>query len=216
MNYLVNCIKNQIVTIMNLDYEKIIQFEKLFDSNGGESTNISIFYQAGIPINMDLFKNIFRYIYAKQIYEHNSLNKNPSITTKNQYQNKEKYAKELAEDICSKLILLEVQDYKKIYKTVKNYYNLIDETTKLNHFAIKFIKDLVKLSNIIFLEIDNSKEEDHFRYQIKNFENFSFDIYDLACFFDEYSHNDFQDKKISKKIEQIHANYIDAYIKNNQ
>lgn len=215
INYFYPKIQEKIKNIMKLGYEKVIQLEKSYKKEEGELYNMYYFFDILGRESDDIIKNAFSYIYSKSIYENNSLDKKLKISTKENFVDIDLKSEEIARDICSKLLVVDVKDYNKIYNIINKYYNLNKDIVRMNQHTERFIYNLINFCNIIFLETDSHGDEKKFNFKIENLEYYEFDPYKLAAHFDGYIHNLYEDNCISKKIDKIDNTFIDCYIKNN-
>lgn len=205
----------QIKDAMKIGYDKIVQYENAYNEKLGEQTNMQNFVSNGIEFNLDEMKEAFVYIYSKQMHLYGRLDKKILNSEKCDFDNIEEYSNKVAKGICSNLIVLEIKDYKYLYSIFDKYYSLNNDPVRANWSVKKFINNCIKFMNIIFLQSDSYVDETKCNFQICEFEDFKFDIYEMAKFYDGYYHNLYLDREKSKKLELIRADYIDHYIENN-
>lgn len=217
INYILPKISNQIEKAMKLGFEKISVCEHIYDENSGETTNIKNFFTVlNDKINFDEAIDIQLYIYSKLISEQNKLNEKLIYSKEEDFSNIKEYSNKLAKIICSKFIVLEVKDYNKLYSIFNKYYFLNNDVVRMNWCTRKFIYNLVKFLNVIFLMNDSHIDETNCNFNIIEFEQFSFHIYSFVSFYDGYYHNFYSDRNISQNLNKIDSNYIDSYIINNK
>lgn len=205
----------QIKNAMKIGYDKIIKYENAYNEKTGEQSNMQNFYSNGIETNFDAMKDIFVYIYSRQMYLYGKLDEKIENSEKSDFDNIEEYSNKVAKSICSNLIVLEIKDYKYLYSIFNKYYSLNNDVVRANWSVKKFISNCIKFMNIIFLQSDSYVDETKCNFQICEFEDFKFDVYEMAKFYDGYYHNLYLDREKSKKLELIMADYIDSYIENN-
>lgn len=208
-------ISHQIKNAMKIGYDKIIEYENAYNEKAGEQTNMQHFISNGIEINFDEMQEVFVYIYSRQMYLYGKLDEKIENSEKCDFDNIEEYSNKVAKRICSNLIVLEIKDYKYLYSIFNKYYSLDNDVVRANWSVKKFINNCVKFMNVIFLQSDSYVDETKCNFQIMEFEDFEFDIYKIAKFYDGYYHNLYLDREKSKKLELIKAGYIDSYIENN-
>lgn len=206
----------QIKNAMELGYDKIIKYENAYNEKVGEQTNMQNFYSNGIESNYDEMKAVFIYIYSRQMYLYGKLDSKIKNSEKSDFNNIEEYSNKIAKSICSNLIVLEIKDYKYLYSIFNKYYSLDNDVVRENWIVKKFINNYVKFMNVIFLQSDSYIDITKCNFQIMEFEQFEFDIYEIAKFYDGYYYNRYLDREKSKKLELIRADYIDSYIDNNE
>ena len=209
-------IATQIKDAMNIGYDKITNCESIYNESLDEATNTCNFISnAGVESDFEKIKAIFTYIYSKQMYLFGKLDKKIPISEKSDFDNIDKYSKKVAKKVCSNFIVLEIKDYKYLYSIFNKYYSLNGDIVRANWSVKKFIKNYVKFMNVIFLQNDSRILETECNFQIIEFEEFKFDIYKIAEFYDGYYHNVYLDRDKSKKLKLIKSSYIDSYIENN-
>jgi len=211
-------IKEQIKLGMLSGYENVLKYEKVYSKNIGEIEIMSRFLSIDSHQEYEFYKSKLNYIYAKILQDHSCMNKENIYSKPEDFVDIDKTSDQIATNICSKLIVVEVKDYQKIYQIIDHYYNLNRDLAKMNYYSNEFIFNLIKLCNIIFLEEDSSSimEKEEYNFQIYKLEDFSFDILKIVNFFDNYFHAYFKDKKISKNLKKIKNIYIDQFLKDDQ
>ena len=209
-------IKKELIEAMSIGYDKMVEYEKNYDSKLYEIENTFKFSKIEELTDITAMRKPFNYIYAKSIYQNNCLDKEIKESTPEEFLNTDEYSEELARDICSKLIVLEIEDYSKIYNILDKYYNLNKELVRMNRNTRKFIYDFIKLCNILFLETDSHQDEKNFNFKIIPLEEYKFKILNIVNYFDGYIQNTFDNNHISNRIEKLNSSLIDNYIDNNK
>lgn len=196
INYFYPKIKKDIKNILKLGYEKVTQLERSYKVEEGELYNMSYFFDVLGRESDYIIKDAFSYIYLKSIYQNNCLNKKIKISTKKNFKNIDRESEKIAKDICSKLLVVDIKDYNKIYNIIDKYYNLNKYIIRINQHTERFIYNLINFCNIIFLETDGHEDETKFNFKIENLEYYDLDPYKISSYFDGYIHNLYEDNYI--------------------
>lgn len=210
-----NCyikVKDQLIKSMSNGYEKLYECSKYYDATLSEMEAIRFIHNQTKIKELGFYQTFLNYIYAQSIYSHNHLGINIDFVKEKDFENIEFTSDKLARDICSKIIVLEIEDYQKIYKIMKKYYHLDEDIEKHNMVTNDFIKNFVRLCNILFLEIDSNNDEKDYKFKINPYESFSFEICEIVEFFDGYVNNYFLDNTITNRLDKINSDYIDKFI----
>lgn len=215
IEYIFPKISNQIENSMGLDYEKIIKFQKNYNGNLSEQENISLSLSNGIELNFDEFKLAFNFIYLSLMCQNGNMDDKVNLIKREKFDNINETAITMAKKVSSNFIVLEIENYQKLYTIFNKYYFLNNDVVRMNRYTENFVCNFVKFLNVIFLKNDSHKDETNFNFKLFEFEKYDFKIYDFISFYDGYFHNVLEDRKISKKLELINSKYIDSYIKNN-
>lgn len=170
IDYCYKTIKDEIIDVFSMDYDKLVKYLEIFDCTKGEIENIFQFVNQVDKINTNDAFRVFNYIYARSIYDNSCLNKDIKIMEMTDYSNIDDFAEEVARDICSKLIVVEIKDYKYLYSILRKYYNMGDSLVKINFLTNKFIMNFINLCNILFLGTDSHRDDLKFNFVIKEIE----------------------------------------------
>lgn len=215
IEYIYPKVATQINNAMKLGYDKIIKYENAYDEKVSEIENMRNFISSGIEVDWDNIKDVFVYIYSKQMFLYGKLDEKIKNCDRSIFENTEDYSNKVAKSICSNFIVLEVRDYKYLYSIFDKYYSLNKDMVRANWGVKEFIKKFIKFINIIFLQIDSHKDDTKCNFQIIEFEDFKFDFNDFTYFYDGFYHNEYIDRNKSKKLNLIKSTFIDSYIENN-
>lgn len=216
IEYYYKIIKSQFLELLDFDYDIMCKIENIYDGSLPEIYNTYNFQEKLGNIKECYSLKTIMYLYARQIYKNNSISKKYFPTAIEELENKDSYAEKIALDISSKIIVVEIKDYSKIYKILDHYYGLNTDSFKMNVFSKSFIKDFIKFCNVVFLESDSTDSEENNIFRIEPIEEYDLNLYKLATFNDGYYHQFYKDKIITKNLNKINSNIIDNYIKNNK
>lgn len=202
-------LQEEILQVLQIDYEKIANFCEKYDNKRSELENALEFVMKDIYSKEEIL-GFYKYVYLKEIL-YGGLGTDADLLDENDFVDKEETSMKLALNFCANLIVVEVLDYQKLYRYFNSYFDLRGNFSHQSTHVEDFLSNFIELCNIVFLQ-NIGQVINGFRFKIASFLLCDFDVLSLINYFDNYAGSEYKNAILSTNLSLIKHNYLDSYL----